>query len=356
MNIERKHSGAAMMLDREILWSAVERRDAGWNGRLVYAVATTGIYCRPSCPSRRPRRENVRFFADGVSATKAGYRSCKRCDPDRAGQRRVDHAEVVDQAIRLMRERPEARLAEIAAAVGYSPAHFQRLFKAQLGISPDVWRRAARIGRAEESLMASNSVTEAIYAAGYESASIFHNETGKELAMRASAWKDGAKGVEIGWTTFDTEFGPMLLAATDRGICRLSFGENETDLARHFPSAKLTAGGERLARLSEQVRAHVERPGSGEPVSLDVAGTPFQRAIWDALCRIPPGETRSYAQLAADAGRPGSARAAGSANGANPVAVLVPCHRVIRADGAIGGYAYGEEIKRALLKREAETN
>ena len=210
------------------------------------------------------------------------------------------------------------------------------------------------MARAEEALSAGGRVTDAVYDAGFGAPSRFYEATDRRLGMAPSAWRDGGRGVTIRWAQVTTSLGPMLVAATDKGVCRLAFGEGRADLAARFPRAGLVAGGGDFAALLDRVVAMVETPGDARHIPLDVRGTAFQEAVWRELRTIPPGETRSYAQIAAAVGKPGAVRAAGSANGANAVAVLIPCHRVIRADGSLGGYAYGLDIKRRLLERESE--
>ncbi len=330
-------------------WTAVLARDRAFDGRFVTGVLSTGIYCRPSCAARHPRRENVRFFADGAAARAAGLRPCKRCSPDDVS--RDERAVVAAIAAIRAAEQPLA-LAALAAETGYSPTHFQRVFTRHTGLSPAAYARALLAERASEALTGEGSVTEAIYAAGYSGPSRFYAANEGRLGMAPSAWANGGRGVTIRWAVVETTLGPMLVAATDKGVCRLSFGEGRAALEARFPQAELVEGGAEFADLLSAVIAAVEAPGDFAHIPLDVKGTAFQEAVWRELRRIPPGETRSYAQLAAAAGNPKAMRAAGSANGANNVAVLIPCHRVIRTDGSLGGYAYGLEIKRALLTRE----
>lgn len=247
-------------------------------------------------------------------------------------------------------------LTQLASAAGYSPAHFQRLFTRATGLSPSAYARALRVERARDALSGAGSgagtVTDSLYEAGYEAPSRFYAEAGARLGMAPSTWAQGGRGVTIRWAIVPTSLGPMLVAATAKGVCRLSFKEDREVLAARFPEAELVEGGSDWAQLLAQVVAAVECPGNSSSIPLDVRGTAFQEAVWRELRRIPKGETRSYAEIAAAVGKPGAVRAAGSANGANPVAVLVPCHRVIRSDGSLGGYAYGLEIKEELLKRE----
>ncbi len=332
----------------DIAWAAVLRRDRAFDGQFVTGVLSTGIYCRPSCAARHPARENVRFFADGAQARAAGLRACKRCLPDDVSR---DEA-AVRAAIDAIRSGESATLDELGAITGYSPAHFSRVFKRATGISPAAYARALREERARDALTGSARVTDAIYDAGYEAPSRFYAAMEGKLGMSASAWKDGGRGVTIRWAVVETTLGAMLVAATDKGVCRLSFNEGEVELRKRFPKADLAQGGVDFTTLLQQVIDAVEQPGTGQDIPLDVAGTAFQEACWKALREIPPGETRSYSEIAAAAGNPKAVRAAGSANGANNVAVLIPCHRVIRSDGGIGGYAYGTDIKEELLRRE----
>ena len=330
-------------------WTAVLARDRAFDGRFVTGVLSTGIYCRPSCAARHPRRENVRFFADGAAARAAGLRPCLRCSPDTVSR---DEQAVLRAIAAIKSAGQPLALAGLAADAGYSPAHFQRVFTRHTGLSPAAYARALREERAREALSGGGRITDAIYDAGFSGPSRFYEATDGKLGMTPSAWRNGGAGVTIRWAVIGTSLGPMLVAASDKGVCRLSFNEDVAALERRFPKAALIEGGAQFAALLEQVAAFVEAPQSSVHIPLDVKGTAFQEAVWRELQRIPPGETRSYAQLAAAVGKPGAVRAAGSANGANNVAVLIPCHRVIRSDGSLGGYAYGLDIKRKLLDKE----
>jgi AraC family transcriptional regulator of adaptative response/methylated-DNA-[protein]-cysteine methyltransferase len=335
--------------DDESRWRIALAKDRRFDGAFVTGVLSTGIYCRPSCPARPPKRENVRFFARPEDAEAAGLRPCLRCKPDALAR----DEEAVAQAIAILRDADElVSLEKLAAVTGYSPAHFQRLFKRSVGLSPAAFARALRMERASEALSTGGRITDAIYDAGFSGPSRFYAASGERLGMTPSAWRDGGRGVRISWAVVPTSLGPMLVAATDKGVCRLSFNEGVEALQARFPNAELEQGGEAFSGLLAEVVAAVEQPGDSRHIPLDVQGTAFQEAVWRELQRIPPGETRSYAELAAAVGKPGAVRAAGSANGANNVAVLIPCHRVIRSDGSLGGYAYGLEIKQRLLERE----
>ncbi|ABF53991.1 bifunctional DNA-binding transcriptional regulator/O6-methylguanine-DNA methyltransferase Ada [Sphingopyxis alaskensis] len=340
-----------LMTDDEC-WRAVQARDKAFDGRFVTGVLTTGIYCRPSCAARHPRRENVRFFADGAAARRAGLRPCKRCLPDDVAR---DESAVIKAIAAIKQSEEPLALADLAARTGYSPTHFQRVFTRHTGLSPAAYARALRDERARRALSEGARVTDAIYDAGFSGPSRFYDNMEGRMGMTASAWVNGGRGVTIHWAVVPTSLGDMLVAATDKGVCRLSFAEGREALEERFPAATLVEGGEDFAALLSQVVAAVEAPTHGfDHIPIDVKGTAFQEAVWRELRRIPAGETRSYADIAAAVGKPKAVRAAGSANGANNVAVLIPCHRVVRSDGSLGGYAYGLPIKEELLKREVK--
>ncbi|GAA0670846.1 AraC family transcriptional regulator of adaptative response/methylated-DNA-[protein]-cysteine methyltransferase [Sphingomonas insulae] len=339
------------MIDQDAAWAAFAARDRAQDGAFVAAVRTTGIYCKPSCPARHPHRDNVRFLADGAAARAAGYRACLRCKPDEVAR----DSRAVAAAVALIAAAEDGiGLEALAAQVGYAPHHFLRLFRRATGVTPAAYARALRATRAAEALQRDGSVTAAIYAAGYGAASRFYADGARRLGMSPSAWARGGAGVTIRWTVATTTLGPLLIAATDKGLCRVAFDEDADALARRFPAAQIAAGDAALATLAAEVVALVETPGRDAALPLDVRGTAFQEAVWQALQTIPAGETRSYAELAAAAGRPGAVRAAGTACGSNPLAVVVPCHRITRSDGGLGGYAYGIERKQALLGRERD--
>jgi len=333
----------------EAAWTAVLARDRRSDGRFVTGVLTTGIYCRPSCAARHPKRENVRFFASGAEAQAAGLRPCLRCKPDELTR----EAAALERAYALLAQAEEAPpLEDLAAAVGYSPHHFHRLFKRATGVTPAAFYRNLRARRAEAALAENGRITDAIYDAGYSGPARFYADAKGRLGMTPSAWRDGGRGETIRWATAATDLGRMLVAATDKGICRLSFDEGEAELRRRFPNAAIAPGGAAMAELVRRTAAAVNAPEKPHDLPLDVRGTAFQEAVWRELTRIPPGESLSYAALAARAGRPAAVRAAGTACGANNVAVLIPCHRARRGDGSAGGYAYGLERKARLLERE----
>lgn len=337
------------MIDADCAWAAFLRRDRAFDGQFIGAVKTTKIYCKPSCPVRHPLRKNVVFYPTAAEAKAAGFRPCLRCRPDDIARDEV----AVKKALELLAGDPPPSLEALAAAVGYAPHHFHRLFKRATGVTPAIYARGKRLERAAAALSDNGRITDAIYDAGYSGPSRFYAETKGRLGMTPSAWKNGGAGTVIRWSLVDTSLGKMLVAATEKGICRLSFDEDSTALAVRFPKAEILPANAAMVALAKSAVAAVEYPGRMPDLPLDVAGTAFQEAVWQELRRIPVGETRSYAEIAIAVGKPKAVRAAGSANGANNVAVLIPCHRVVRTDGTLGGYAYGLERKAKLLEREA---
>src|SRR5437868_3280081 len=342
-----------VQLDPDSAWAAFERRDRSWDGRVIGAVKTTGIYCKPSCPARRPKREHVEFFANAEEARVAGYRSCLRCKPDEVGRDR----EAVAKAVKLIETAEEPlTLDELATGVGYAAHHFQRIFKRDLGVSPAEYARALRNRRTETALKTNGRVTDAVYDAGYSGPSSFYSDAKERLGMTPSAWRDGGRGETIRWTTFDSPLGTMLIAATSKGICRLTFDDSVDSLRRLFPNAAIVEDAGGLRQLIEGALEAIESPLAAHELPIDVAGTAFQEAVWRELRKIPVGETRSYAEIAAAIGQPKAVRAVGTANGDNHVAVLIPCHRVIRSDGSLGGYAGGLDRKRKMLAAEGHAS
>ncbi|MDY7098104.1 MAG: methylated-DNA--[protein]-cysteine S-methyltransferase [Pseudomonadota bacterium] len=331
-------------------WQIALAKDRRFDGAFVTGVHSTGIYCRPSCPARAPLRKNVVFYANPADARTAGLRACKRCSPDTQSAEEA----CVLAAIAAIRSGEAVELKALSEMTGYSPAHFQRLFTRTVGLSPAAFARALREEKVRRELVAGAGVSDALYAAGYSAPSRFYADMKGKMGMSASEWANGGVGRRIHWSVIETSLGQMLVAATSKGVCCLSFNEGQAELAARFPKAELVEAGEDFATLFERVVDAVEQPGKGGGVAipLDVKGTAFQQRVWTALREIPSGETRSYGELAAALGNPKASRAVGSANGANNIAVLIPCHRVVQADGSIGGYAYGPQIKRELLDRE----
>src|SRR5947209_2141615 len=320
-------------IDEDSAWAAFEHRDRSWDGRVIGAVKTTGIYCKPSCPARRPKREHVEFFVSADEARAAGYRSCLRCKPDEVGRDR----EAVAKAVRLIEAAEEPlTLDQLSGAVGYAPHHFQRIFKRDLGVSPADYARGLRNRRTETALKANGRVTDAVYDAGYSGPSSFYSDAKERLGMTPSAWRNGGRGETIRWTHFHSPLGRMLIAATSKGICRLTFDDSEGSLRRLFPKASIVEDAGGLGELIQGALQAIESPRAAHQLPIDVAGTAFQEAVWRELRKIPPGETRSYADIAAAIGSPKAVRAVGSANGDHHVCVLCPCHRLIRSDGTLG--------------------
>lgn len=335
---------------------AVRRRDATQDGRFVYAVVTTGVYCRPSCGARAPRAENLRFFDTGEAAAAAGYRPCRRCRPDEPFPRFDD----LVAAARLIEANPDAHLTvtELATRAGLSPGRFRQAFRKAFGITPRAYRDAVRLRRLKSSLKAGDDVAGATYEAGYGSSSRLYDGPARNIGMTPSAYRAGGEGEAISWACRPTPLGPVLLAATERGVCFAQFGADEpsllAQLAAEFPRARLSpspAG----AALDGWIKALVSHLGDGTPrpeLPLDLRGTAFQMRVWQFLLRVPEGDVVSYGEVAAGIEQPTAVRAVASACAANRVAVLVPCHRVIRADGSSSGYRWGVERKRALLDAE----
>ena len=336
------------MMDEEAAWQAFEARDRRADDRFVVAVSTTRIYCRPSCPARRPRREHVRFYSTGEEAVAAGYRACLRCRPDTVTR---DRAAVAAALTLLEQAEEKLSLQALAGAVGYAPHHFQRLFTRDVGVSPAAWQRARRLDEADRRLGAGASVTDAIYEAGYSTPSRFYADA-KAAGLRPAALRKGGEGMVIDWARVDSAFGPLLIAATERGLCQVSFDENEAALRGRYPAATFNENPD--APLIQAALAAIADPALAASLPTDVSGTVFQQRVWAELRRIPPGETRSYLDIARALGDPNATRAVGTANGANPIAIIVPCHRVVRNDGSLGGYAGGLERKKDLLAAETK--
>ena len=337
-------------------WEAVVSRDRGAEGHFVLGVVTTGIYCRPGCPARRPRRENVRFFARGEEAERAGFRPCKRCRPNGPSieERR---ASAVARACHLIEAADEAPdLSALAEAAGMSRYHFHRVFKAATGLTPRGYATAHRARRVREALHHGATVTEAVYEAGFGSAGRFYETSEKVLGMPPRSYRHGGRAETIRFALGECSLGSILVAATDTGVCAILLGDDPQallrDLENRFANARLVGGDEAFEGLVARAVALTESPACGHDLPLDVRGTAFQQRVWQALRDIPAGSTESYAEVAARIGAPGAARAVARACAANPVAVAIPCHRVVRRDGALSGYRWGVERKRTLLERE----
>jgi AraC family transcriptional regulator of adaptative response/methylated-DNA-[protein]-cysteine methyltransferase len=335
-------------------WTAVLERDVRADGAFVYAVTSTGIYCRPSCPARRPRRDNVRFHGSCQEAENAGFRPCLRCRPDR---HTAPGVAAVAEACRLIETAEELpALAPLAASVGLSRSYFQRLFKAVTGLTPGAYAAAHRASRLRRQLPASATVTEAMFDAGFNSSGRFYAAADDMLGMTPTAYRRGGDGVAIRFAVGECSLGSILVAMTQKGVSAIELGDDPDGLVRafqdRFPAARLIGGDRDFEALVARVVGLVEAPRRGLDLPLDVRGTAFQLRVWKALTRIPAGQTVSYAELARRIGVPGATRAVARACASNRIAVAIPCHRVVRSDGALSGYRWGVERKRRLLERE----
>lgn len=344
--------------DADAAWQAVVARDPESDGRFVTAVVTTGIYCRPTCPARRPLRRNVRFYADPRAAEAAGFRACKRCRPSEA---RPEPARRLAEAARGYLDAhldETVTLARLAEEVGASPWHLQRTFKKIFGQTPQAWVNARRLERVRRTLREERDVTTAMYEAGFTSASQLYSQSNARLGMTPGSWRRGGRGVRVRFGTAPSPVGRVLVAATERGVCAVILGagdrELEAELRRELPEAAIEPGGPELRGWIDEVVRRAAGDAPSFEVPVDVGGTGFQRRVWEALTEIPRGETRTYGEIAAHLGSPGAARAVGRACATNPLPVVVPCHRVVPAAGGFGGYRGGVEIKRRLLAEERE--
>ena len=338
-------------------WEAVLRRDRDAAGEFVYGVITTGVYCRPGCAARRPRRENVRFYASCADAQNAGFRPCRRCRPQQPPLA-ARHARSVAAACRLAEAAEELpTLDALAQAAGMSRFHFHRVFKAVTGVTPRAYAAACRTDRTREALRKSRTVTDAIFEAGFNSSGPFYAESPEVLGMAPATFRAGGAGETIRYAVGECSLGSILVAATARGVCAIRLGDDPAALTRELkaglPRAALIAGDEVFEGLVARVVALVEDPDLSLDLPLDIRGTAFQRRVWQALRDIPVGTTVSYGAIAERIGSPTAVRAVANACAANPLAVAIPCHRAVRRDGALGGYRWGVERKRVLLAREA---
>jgi AraC family transcriptional regulator, regulatory protein of adaptative response / methylated-DNA-[protein]-cysteine methyltransferase len=337
-------------------YRAVRRRDAKADGLFFYSVRTTGIYCRPSCAARLANRENMVFHATAEEAERAGFRPCKRCRPREASQAER-HAAAVTRACRLMDEAESGpALQDLAEAAGLSRHHFHRLFKRVTGVTPKAYADALRVRRMEKELRTAKTVTRAIYESGFNAASRFYESSGARLGMTPAVYRAGGAGLQIKFAVGDCSLGSILVAATLKGVCAILLGDDPAalvrDLQNRFPRADLQGGDRDFERIVARTVGLIELSGGQFDLPLDIGGTAFQQKVWQALRKIPAGATWSYAELAKAIGRPSAARAVARACAANPLAVAIPCHRVVRSDGALSGYRWGIERKRALLTRE----
>ena len=350
----RPSPAPASQADQE-RWNAVVARDAARDGQFVFAVSSTGVYCRPSCPARRPRRENVRFFCDPVAAEQAGYRACLRCRPKPTTGAQSDGVKAICRYIEQHLDE-SLTLARLGKEFHQSPFHLQRRFKALLGITPRAYADSCRLRLLKRNLQAGDSVTRAMYDAGYGSSSRLYERTASHLGMTPDKYRRGAIAAAIRYTCADSPLGRMLIAATERGICAIQFARTDDELLaglkREFPFAVRKPDGGGLQSWVAALLRHMRGQDLDSSLPLDIRATAFQRRVWTYLQSIPFGATRSYGQVAQAIGRPSAARAVARACATNPVAVAIPCHRVVREDGSTGGYRWGIERKKTLLKIE----
>ena len=345
---------------RDPRWAALLARDARQDGRFVYSVRTTGVYCRPSCASRRARPENVAFHADCAAAEAAGYRACKRCRPRQAPAAEA-RAALMARICRYIESAPEPpRLAALARQARMSPFHFQRVFKATVGLSPRAYALAHRTQRVRGALRRAGTVTQAIQDAGFNSGGRFYATSNAVLGMTPRTFRAGGANTAIRFAVGDCALGVVLVAQSDKGICAILLGADPEALLRElqdrFPRAELLGGDAGFERCVAAVVKFVDAPATGLKLPLDVRGTVFQQRVWQALRAIPSGTRVSYADVARRIGAPRSARAVAQACAANALAVAIPCHRVVRTDGALSGYRWGIQRKRTLLERERSAN
>jgi AraC family transcriptional regulator of adaptative response/methylated-DNA-[protein]-cysteine methyltransferase len=341
----------------EVFWRAIRTRDGGYDGLFYYGVRTTGVYCRPSCASRQPKRENVFFFALPEAARQAGFRACLRCRPDETVIR-DPQAELTQSLCRLIDQHLEEPLnfAALSARVKLSQFHLQRLFKKLMGITPRQYAEARRADLFKTRVKGGQSVTEAMYEAGYGSSSRLYEKAASQLGMTPATYRKGGKGMKIIYTIAECPLGLLLVAVTDRGICSVTLGEKGDeligDLRAEFPQAVIERDETSLRAQVNALLAHLAGQEPHPDLPLDMQGTAFQKRVWEELRRIPYGQTASYGEVARRIGRPTATRAVARACATNPAALVTPCHRVVRENGELGGYRWGVERKRQLLEKE----
>jgi len=344
------------LTDRE-RWNAVSHREKNADDAFVYSVKTTGVYCRPSCPARLARRENVAFHPTPKDAERAGFRACKRCKPNTLSAR-TEQAAIIAEACKLIVVAEEPLpLNALAEAVGMSPSHFHRMFKSMTGLTPKAYATAHRAKRMHEELSHPGTVTSAIYNSGFNSNGRFYAESNKRLGMKPTEFRAGGQGATIRFAVGECSLGSILVAASDLGICSIAIGNAPGKLVKElqdrFPNAELIGGDKQFERMVARVVAFVENPSVGLELPLHVQGTAFQQRVWKALCQIPCGTTCTYSELAKELGQPKATRAVAGACAANNLAVAIPCHRVVRTNGSLSGYRWGIERKEKLLRSES---
>jgi AraC family transcriptional regulator of adaptative response/methylated-DNA-[protein]-cysteine methyltransferase len=352
-----RSNAAATATEQNPRWAHVLARDRSVDGQFYYSVATTGIYCRPSCASRAANPKNVRFHDSIEDAEAAGFRACKRCKPNQPSAE-VQNAAIVARVCRLIEQAEEIpSLDELSRTVGLSPGYFHRVFKSITGVTPRDYAAAHRAGKVRDELERSDTVTEAIYDAGFNSSGRFYEKSDEMLGMTPTDYRAGGANAEIRFAVGECSLGSILVAKSEKGVCAILLGDDPDmlvrDLQDRFPRARLTGGNAEFENLVARVVGLIEAPGLGLDLPLDVRGTAFQQRVWAALREIPAGTTATYADIARKIGAPKSVRAVAGACAANALAVAIPCHRVVKSDGALSGYRWGVERKRALIEREA---
>ena len=341
-------------MSNETRWQAVLDRDATSDGQFVYGVASTHIYCKPSCPSRRPNRENVKFFDETGAAEKAGFRACRRCQPDKVNPTK----ELIESICRYIEvhSAESPGLTELGKTFQLNPQHLQRTFKAALGITPHEYLEAYRLNQLKQRLKDGDEVTGAMYEVGYSSSSRLYEQAPTKLGMTPATYRQGGKGMTIKYDMVNCPLGLMLVAATERGLCAVSLGDSETNLLaalrQEYPQAQLERDETSLRKWSNELVEHMKGRPLNTELPLAVSYTPFQGRVWQALQDIPYGTTRSYGDIARTLGQPTAVRAVAQACASNKIALVIPCHRVIRENGALGGYRWGLERKEALITGE----
>ena len=342
----------------ESRWNAIVNRDQNADGVFCYAVKTTGVFCRPSCSSRLPNRENVEYFDTCKEAESAGYRPCKKCNPTANTKSEETEQKIIRACRSIEASDTPLKLNDLAKEAKLSPYHFHRLFKKIVGVTPKQYSSSHQSHRFKENLTTTQSVTDAIYTAGYSSSSGAYNKRQDHLAMKPKAYKNGAAGITITYGLAECFLGWVIVAATERGICAIEFSDDPKTLPQQvqsrFPKAQLQKAGSGFVALIKEVVDFIKTPGSNFTIPLDIQGTSFQQQVWNVLRQIKPGETLSYTEVAESIGNPNAVRAVATACASNKIAVVIPCHRVISKDGKISGYRWGVERKKMLLEAERD--
>lgn len=341
-------------MEQEILWQAVITNDARFNGAFVYGVASTKIYCKPSCASRQPKRENVEFFKNAEVAEIEGFRSCKRCQPKEETPN--PQTEMVLRICEMLETEEQNSLEELSAELGFSAAHLQKLFKEIIGISPKKYSESKRLSKFKSELQSGNDVTSAIYESGFGSSSRLYENVSSKLGMTPAVYKKGGKGMKIEFTITKCDLGKLLVARTEKGICSVTFGDNDADMQKaletEFSNAKIAENDTNLKEFIDAILNNLKGNNKSLDLPLDLQATAFQMRVWETLRKIPYGETLSYQQVAEKIGNKKAVRAVATACASNRVALVIPCHRVVRSNGELSGYRWSVERKKILLENE----